>query len=595
MKSNRKRESSFIWSIREICNFDKSLLVILLFEIIINSLMPFPRIIFGGVVVDSILNSDDFSLVVMYVAIMFGLTYLLNIINLFLGKRKEYLLIKLTNKIVNDLNTKCMTIDYEQFNDSATLDRIHSVYRTARGNNFFTSLKTVCSIISKMITLLGVISIVTHLNVILLLVVLIVIVLQTLLQIIRVNNNKKYNLDSMADQRRLTFSSDLPTNIEKKKDVIMYDLGGLIIHKLKSFQEAMLTFQKRRIKDGGMLNFIASTLTTAFQVSAYILLGISAFYGQITIGDFTAGISSLFTFMSVSTFLTTNIVNYNDSMFYINRHKSFLKIRSKFNEKPKITIANIDLENVEIEFKNVSFRYPNSTSFVLKNINIKLKASEKLAVVGFNGAGKTSFILLLTRMYDPTEGAIYLNGVDIRDIEYSDYLKIFATVNQDFALLPFSLLENIVGREIITSEEKTTIEQLFKDNGLGTRLDKLYKGLDTPVTKVLSAAGVDFSGGEMQKIAIIRALFKNSPVLILDEPTSALDPMAEYEIYQKFSEMSDGKLTIYISHRISSTRFCDKIAVFDKGEIVEFGTFDELMSLKGLYFDFFEKQAEYFK
>ena len=129
---------------------------------------------------------------------------------------------------------------------------------------------------------------------------------------------------------------------------------------------------------------------------------------------------------------------------------------------------------------------------------------------------------------------------------------------------------------------------------MGARLEKLYKGLDTPVTKVLSAAGVDFSGGEMQKIAIIRALFKNSPVLILDEPTSALDPMAEYEIYQKFSEMSNGKLTIYISHRISSTRFCDKIAVFDKGEIVEFGTFDKLMNLKGLYYDFFEKQAEYF-
>lgn len=595
MKSNRKRESSFIWSIREICNFDKFLLVILLFEIFVNSLRPFPSIIFGGLIVDAILNSNDYAAVLMHVVSMFGITYLLDIANLFLGKRKEYLLIKLSNKIVNDLNAKCMTIDYEQFNDSATLDRIHSVYRTARGNNFFTSLKTVCSIITKLVTLLGVISIITHLNVILLIVVIIVIVLQTLLQIIRVNNNKKYNLDSMADQRRLTFSSDLPTNIEKKKDIIMYDLGGLIIHKLKSFQEAMLTFQKRRIKDGGMLDCIAVTLTIAFQIATYILLGISAFSGQITIGDFTAGISSLFTFMSVSTFLTTNIVNYNDSMFYINRHKSFFKIRSKFNETPQITIDDIDLENVEIEFKNVSFRYPNSTSFVLKNINIKLKAAEKLAVVGFNGAGKTSFILLLTRMYDPTEGAIYLNGVDIRDIEYSDYLKIFATVNQDFALLPFSLLENIAGREIVTPEEESTIEQLFKDNGFEARLDKLYKGLDTPVTKVLSAAGVDFSGGEMQKIAIIRALFKNSPILILDEPTSALDPMAEYEIYQKFSEMSEGKLTIYISHRISSTRFCDKIAVFDKGEIVEFGTFEELMSTKGLYYDFFEKQAEYFK
>lgn len=208
---------------------------------------------------------------------------------------------------------------------------------------------------------------------------------------------------------------------------------------------------------------------------------------------------------------------------------------------------------------------------------------------------KRLFVMLLTRMYDPTEGAIYLNGVDIRDIEYSDYLKIFATVNQDFSLLPFSLLENIAGKETAAPEEIENISQLFEEGGMGTRLEKLYKGLDTPVTKVLSAAGVDFSGGEMQKIAIIRALYKNSPVLILDEPTSALDPMAEYEIYQKFSEMSKGKSTVYISHRISSTRFCDRIAVFDKGEIIELGTFDELMDLKGLYYDFFQKQAEYFK
>lgn len=594
MSKNPKKESSLIWSIHEICNFDKRLLVILLVEIFINSFIPFPNIIFGGIIVNAISQGNDFGLVVLYVVIMFGITYLLDILSIFIGKRKEFLLIKLTDKLVNDLNAKCITIDYEQFNDSATLDRIHSVYRTARGNNFFTSLKIVCSMISKLITLIGVISIVTRLNVLLLFVVFVVIALQTVLQIIRVNNNRKYNMDSMADQRRLTFSSDLPTNIEKKKDVIMYDLGGLITRKLKSFQEAMLVFNRRRIREGGILDSITFTLTIAFQISAYILLGISAFAGQITIGDFTMGISSLLTFMSASAFLTTNIVNYNDSMFYINRHKSFFKIRSKFNNKSKITINDINLEKIEIEFRNVSFRYPNSTSFVLKNINITLKTSEKLAIVGFNGAGKTSFVLLLTRMYDPTEGAIYLNGIDIRDIDYSDYLKIFATVNQDFSLLPFSLLENITGREAVAFEENTTIEQLFKDNGMGARLEKLYKGLDTPVTKVLSAAGVDFSGGEMQKIAIIRALFKNSPVLILDEPTSALDPMAEYEIYQKFSEMSNGKLTIYISHRISSTRFCDKIAVFDKGEIVEFGTFDKLMNLKGLYYDFFEKQAEYF-
>jgi len=268
---------------------------------------------------------------------------------------------------------------------------------------------------------------------------------------------------------------------------------------------------------------------------------------------------------------------------------------SKFDETSAVTMDDIDLDNIEIEFKNVSFRYPNSTSYVLKNINLTLCNKEKLAIVGFNGAGKTSFVLLLTRMYDPTEGSIHLNGIDIRDIDYRDYQKIFAAVNQDFALLAFSLLENITRSDAATPAERSKIEALFHSNGMSERLKKLYRGLDTPVTKALAASGIDLSGGEGQKVAIIRALYKDSPVLILDEPTAALDPIAEHEIYQKFADMSSGKLTVYISHRISSTRFCDKIAVFDKGEIVEYGTFEELLALQGLYNDFFQKQAQYFK
>ena len=156
-------------------------------------------------------------------------------------------------------------------------------------------------------------------------------------------------------------------------------------------------------------------------------------------------------------------------------------------------------------------------------------------------------------------------------------------------------IEIIAGRESVPPEAEKWIYDLLCENGMESRLQNLYKGLDTPVTKTISPAGVDFSGGETQKIAIARAIYKGAPVLILDEPTSALDPVAEYEVYQRFSEMSEGRLTIYISHRISSTRFCDRIAVFDKGEIKEYGTFDELMEQKGLYYDFFRKQAEYFR
>ena len=231
----------------------------------------------------------------------------------------------------------------------------------------------------------------------------------------------------------------------------------------------------------------------------------------------------------------------------------------------------------------------------MKNVNLTIKNKEKLAIVGYNGAGKTSLVLLLTRMYDPTKGTIYLNGIDIKKINYRDYLKIFSTVNQDFSLFAFSLLENIAITDNVPPEKKDVITELFKNNGMEERLQKLYKGLNTPITKTLYASGVDLSGGERQKVAIIRALYKDSPVLILDEPTSALDPEAEHEIYQKFAEISEGKLTVYISHRIYSTRFCDKIAVLENGEIKEYGTYQELMRLKGLYYDLFEQQAEYFK
>lgn len=281
-----------------------------------------------------------------------------------------------------------------------------------------------------------------------------------------------------------------------------------------------------------------------------------------------------------------------------------MKLRSKFDDKvittekehiDKISLSDIKLDEFELEFRNVSFRYPGSTSYVLKNINLKIKSGEKLAVVGYNGAGKTTFVLLLTRMYDPAEGAIYLNGVDIRNIKYREYQKLFSAVNQDFCLLAFSILENIAVTDDVSDSEREKKMNLMKANGLGDRLKKLYKGLDTPVTKRLSAAGVDLSGGERQKIAIVRALYKNAPVLVLDEPTSALDPQAEYEMFQKFAEMAENKTTVMISHRIYSTRFCDKIAVFNKGEIAEYGSFTELMANKSLYFDFFEKQAKYFK
>lgn len=583
-------------SFREIWNFDKRLIFILFADVFVSALRPFPNIILAGRIVDCITEGKDFMQVVFYVAMMYGLEYSLTAGSTFLAKSRDYLLIRITNKLDNDINNKCLNMDLEKFNDSTVQERIQMVNQAVHGKNFFTSLTIFFNTISQIITLAGIVCVMTILNVWLLAIALILIVLQAVLHYIRLRHDRKYTLDSIEDSRRVSYASQMAKNISNKKDIVTFGMSSYILKKIEFFQQAMLALEKRKIREGGFIEMATHSLSVAFQVLAYLLIGEKAFHGEITIGEFTMGIASLINFMSVSSFVTTNIITFNDNFFYIRQYKSFLKLRTKFDQVPEaVALDDIDRSHIEIEFRNVWFRYPNSTTYVLKNINLTIKDMERLGIVGYNGAGKTSFILLLMRMYDPTEGAIFLNGIDIRNIDYQEYQKIISSVNQDFSLFAFSLLENIAISEEAAPEERKKITELLNENGLGERLKKMYRGLDTPVTKQLFASGVDLSGGESQKIAVVRALYKNAPLLILDEPTSALDPAAEHEIFQKFAEMSEGKTTVLVSHRIYSTRFCDRIAVFDKGEIVEYGTFEELMERKGLYYDFFEKQAEYFK
>ena len=586
---------NLLLSFKEIWSFNKRIVFLLVADVIVKSISPFPRIVFSGIIVDSVAAGKDFSTVVYYVIGLFLSEYFLTITKTFFSKTREYQLDKLTYKLDNEINSKCLNMDYERFNDPSTQDRIQLVNQAIRGKNFFTNLLTVFDIVSRCISLLGLSFVLVRLNTWLLLIAVFVIGSQAFLHFVRLKYNRRHNSDLTNDLRKITYVSQLPKDTRCKKDILMFNMSEYILNKIQSFEDKMLSYEKRRIQINGCVEMAAYSLSVVFQVSAYLLIGIEAFNGNISVGDFTVGITSLINFMSMSSSITMNIITFNDSFFYIRQYQSFKKSKSKQDKKHNKTIDEIDLSNIKIEFRNVSFRYPNSTAFVLKNVNLTIDNNERLAIVGFNGAGKTSLVLLLTRMYDPTEGSIFLNGIDIREINYNDYQKIFSTVNQDFFLSAFSLIENITFKEHVSESERSKIENLFNKNGMDKRLKKMYRGLDTPVTKKLFASGVDLSGGESQKIAIIRSIYKNAPILILDEPTAALDPVAESEIFQNFATMSKGKTAILISHRIYSTRFCDKIAVFEKGEIKEYGSYEELMALKGLYYDFFEKQAEYFR
>lgn len=246
----------------------------------------------------------------------------------------------------------------------------------------------------------------------------------------------------------------------------------------------------------------------------------------------------------------------------------------------------------EIEFRNVSFKYPSSEEYVLKNISLKFNTSQRLAVVGQNGSGKTTFIKLLCRLYDPTEGEIYLNGVDIREYDYRKYMDIFSVVFQDFKLLSFSLGENVAAA---ADYDAVRASECLNKAGFGERLQTLPKKLDTCLYKDFETEGVDISGGEAQKIALARALYKDTPFVILDEPTASLDPIAEFEIYEKMNEIVGDKTAVFISHRLSSCRFCNEIVVFHDGRIVQHGSHDNLIEDKeGKYYELWNAQAQYY-
>ena len=246
----------------------------------------------------------------------------------------------------------------------------------------------------------------------------------------------------------------------------------------------------------------------------------------------------------------------------------------------------------DIEFRNVSFRYAGTENYALKRVNLRLKVGERLAIVGMNGSGKSTLIKLLCRLYDPTDGEIYMNDFDIRKYDYRQYLDLFSVVFQDYNLLAVPLGNNVSSA---AAWDTGKAETCLYEVGFGERYQEMPKKLETPLYKNFDEDGVNISGGEAQKIALARALYRDAPFMILDEPTAALDPIAEAEIYAKFDEIVGDKTAIYISHRLSSCRFCDKILVLDGGETVQFGTHNELVADKsGKYYELWCAQAQYY-
>lgn len=340
----------------------------------------------------------------------------------------------------------------------------------------------------------------------------------------------------------------------------------------------------------GLLSAGSSAVNNVMTAVIYVFVCLKAWAGAFAVGNATQYIRAITNLSTgVSDLLEYLFLMYNNAAFLRNDFELWDMPDDMHSGTKPIQTAE---QKFEIEFKNVSFKYPDTEDWVLKDVSVKLNIGGRMAIVGENGSGKTTFIKLLCRLYDPTQGQILLNGIDIREYDYKQYMNIFSVVFQDFELLAQSLGSNVsVSRKYDADRSRKCLEMA----GFGEKLAEWEKGLETCLYKDFEKDGVNISGGEAQKIALARALYRDADFIILDEPTAALDPIAEFEVYSNINEIVGGKSSIFISHRLSSCRFCEVIAVFDHGRIVQIGGHDDLVAdNNGKYSELWNAQAQYY-
>lgn len=372
------------------------------------------------------------------------------------------------------------------------------------------------------------------------------------------------------------------------KDIRLYGMQDYLCGKNEECLNDTACFSEEGIFEGknqAKFSFVVQLLAGYI----YVYVAVMAMSGAVSVGDVLMYSGAIITMMTgVQNILTQyNQINYRNE--YLKTYEDFIK-RPNMHYDGTLPIEKRDDNEYELSFRNVSFRYPGTETYILKDVSLDFKIGQKMALVGMNGAGKTTLIKLLLRLYEPTEGEICLNGINIEKYDYEEYMQIFSVVFQDFKLFAFPLDENIAAGGQV---DKLRLNQVLAKMSL----NEFVEGLPQKERTLLyqeNGQGVTPSGGEAQKVAIARALYKDAPFVILDEPTAALDPIAEAGIYENFDSLVGEKTAVYISHRMSSCKFCDRIVVLDHGEIAEQGTHEELLEQNGIYAKLYQTQAEYY-
>lgn len=587
-----------------------------LISVVWNSLTPYVSIYLSALVIDELAGSRNVERLQLLVIITLASAAVIALGTALLKKWMEAQSAGMWFKVENILSEKMLDMDYVSLDETHTAELLSTIRQNMNGGGWGLYRVVVAyeELCSSILTILGGISLTVSLfvsrvpvgagalsalnNPLVVLAVITVMLAVTFIAPVLNNKSGSYyakHADSHNLGNRLfSFFGWLGYYSELAPDVRIYRQDRICGRHNHNKDDTFCSnglFARLAWGPMGLFAAAGSAVSVIFTGVVYAFVCLKALAGAFGLGSVTQYVASI-------TKVSGGMSSFVSTLGDMRNNAPFLELTFEFLDIPNnmyqgsLTVEKRNDRKYEVEFRNVSFKYPSSENYALRNVNMKFEIGKRLAVVGMNGSGKTTFIKLLCRLYDPTEGEILLNGIDIRKYNYAEYMNIFSVVFQDFKLFSLTLGENVASGSNIDREK--VIDCLNKA-GFGGRLAEMPNGIDTYLYTDYEKDGVNVSGGEAQKIAIARALYKDSPFIILDEPTAALDPIAEAEIYGKFDEIAGDKTAIYISHRLSSCKFCDEIAVFHEGAVIQQGTHASLVADEsGKYYELWHAQAQYY-
>lgn len=584
--------------------------------VIWNALTPYVGIFLSALIIDELASNKNTERLKLLVLITLASAATIAFGTALLNKWKETQNAGLWLKVENIISGKMLDMDYVSLDDTHTSELLSTIRQNMRGGGWGLYLVIICyeGLCSSVLTILGGIALTVSLfmskvpegsgNLVILnhpLIVVAVILLMLMVTFLApVLNNKagsyyaKHADSHNLGNRLFSFFGWLGYHTELATDVRMYRQDKICDRYNRNKEDTFGSnglFAHLARGPMGLYSAAGAAVSVLFTGIVYGFVCLKALAGAFGLGSVTQYVAAI-------SMVSGGMSKFVSSLGTMRNNAPFLELTYEFLDIPNtmyqgsLTVEKRRDRNYQVEFRNVSFKYPGSENYALRNVNMKFEIGKRLAVVGMNGSGKTTFIKLLCRLYDPTEGEILLNGIDIRKYNYREYMDIFSVVFQDFKLFSLKLGQNVASR---VDYDKEQVVDCLNKAGFSEKLAQMPEGIETYLYKDYDDNGVDVSGGEAQKIAIARALYKDAPFIILDEPTAALDPIAEAEIYGKFDEIVGDKTAIYISHRLSSCKFCDEIAVFHEGAVVQQGTHASLVAEEnGKYYELWHAQAQYY-